>query len=529
MFKETKLYTVNEEKVNEFNTKKVVNIEKLDRTIFRTDYVRDHFSLFEYVSRLEEIYNSRLTIGKKLSQYLTIENASNLELEYASEKLRNHLFYYIGFMVTSLLKDLPKDERGFVFYNYGVYENEKIYAIYFELDTKFGLNLLEYEDSLKEVLKLSGDDLFIRKIDDIYELVLFKNGLSPVSVGDLLYNLDFTKLTSKGIDFPIILGKDEENNDVLVDFAKITNLMVLGDTGYGKSTFLNTFLVNLLYLYDESEISIILFDSKDKKINREFCRSPHFIGHHTDIRDYIAVLKELNKEIDLRKAVLKGTQMEDWNSLRNYLLDIKDLETLKVFPWLLLVIDEFYDTALKLSESSNSELASEFHELLERVVTEAETLGIKVIGVGSRTPDLSIPGYFSENADTKIIYQVKESIFNTLVDSTYVNPPKKVGEFVLQDNLNEIPILVKGATMGLFAEDKLDYLIRTLSMDLYNSADMSTLYHSQNFSTTYTKDAINEENEELKSEGNMFDVRLDLPIYNIARALREGSFEYEKI
>ena len=54
------------------------------------------------------------------------------------------------------------------------------------------------------------------------------------------------------------LGKDVIGTPVTLDIATMPHLLVAGATGTGKSVFLNTLLLSLIYKYSPEELRIIL-------------------------------------------------------------------------------------------------------------------------------------------------------------------------------------------------------------------------------------------------------------------------------
>lgn len=519
MFNEQKLYLTNTEKVANFFNKKVVSIENIEQNIFRTDYVRDKFSLAEYVERLEEVYNSRKTIGRKLTNYTLIENTNNSELEPAKEKLVKHLFYYIGYTVALILKGEPDENKGFMFYNYGVYENQNIYTTYFEVDTKVSIDISKRKDLLSSILNIENEDFFIRKIDDLYELTLFKNPLAPTSLGDILVNANIEDKEKNG--YPIILGKDDKNKDAFIDVATLNSAMVVGEKSYGKSTFINSFLTSIQYLYDESEMSVILLDSKDKKTSAAFGRSPHCLGYHSDFKDFPEIFKEITDEIRMRKSVLAQSELANWKELRKSIVQTRDAEAIAVFPWLVIVLDELQDVLSKLEELGDLLLENQFKECIKTITEESKELGICLVTVSSE----ALPEFLRSSTEAQIVFKVSEQDWNALGLEGH-KQPASAGEFMLIDKIQDNIRRIKGAGLGTFSEDKIAYLMRTIAVDLFNESNKDGLFRSQCFIKTHNRDRIAQTNKEICEQGALFNVRPEIPILNIARALKEGNFGY---
>ncbi len=70
---------------------------------------------------------------------------------------------------------------------------------------------------------------------------------------------NFRKSKSK---LPIALGKDIEGNAKVVDLARMPHLLVAGATGSGKSVFVNSLIMSILYKSTPEEVRFIMVDPK---------------------------------------------------------------------------------------------------------------------------------------------------------------------------------------------------------------------------------------------------------------------------
>lgn len=75
---------------------------------------------------------------------------------------------------------------------------------------------------------------------------------------------------------PIILGKNFNDNIVIEDLTQLPHLLVSGSTGTGKSNFLSTIIVDIIYKCNISEVKLILVDTRKTNFKR-FSKLPHLL------------------------------------------------------------------------------------------------------------------------------------------------------------------------------------------------------------------------------------------------------------
>ncbi|KKS11567.1 MAG: translocase FtsK protein, partial [Candidatus Daviesbacteria bacterium GW2011_GWB1_41_5] len=82
---------------------------------------------------------------------------------------------------------------------------------------------------------------------------------SQVRLRNLFSSPNF-QLSSPGLS--IALGRDVAGNPIFTDLARMPHMLVAGSTGSGKTIFLNTLLLNLLYKNSPTTLRLILVDPK---------------------------------------------------------------------------------------------------------------------------------------------------------------------------------------------------------------------------------------------------------------------------
>lgn len=115
---------------------------------------------------------------------------------------------------------------------------------------------------------------------------LIKHKDKRLLLGDLMQDREFAEAKQK---IPIIIGKDFNDNIVIEDLTQLPHLLVAGTTGTGKSNFLSTIIVNIIYKLKPSEVKLVLVDTRRTNFQR-FNTLPHLL---------IPVISESKKTIEV--------------------------------------------------------------------------------------------------------------------------------------------------------------------------------------------------------------------------------------
>ncbi len=110
---------------------------------------------------------------------------------------------------------------------------------------------------------------------------------------------------------PIILGKDFNDNIVIEDLTQLPHLLVSGSTGTGKSNFLSTIIVDIIYKCNPSEVKLILVDTRKTNFKR-FSKLPHLlIPVITEPQKVVGMFAYLIQEMSNRYKLLKNKRVDN--------------------------------------------------------------------------------------------------------------------------------------------------------------------------------------------------------------------------
>ncbi len=206
---------------------------------------------------------------------------------------------------------------------------------------------------------------------------------------------------------PIVLGRDVSGNPVYTDLEKMPHLLVAGATGSGKTLFLNSILLSLLYrppnnfnIFGGSPeiIRLILVDPKRVEFPI-YNDLPHLLcsviynAQHT-----VNVLKWLITEMERRFDVLSEAKARDIRSYNEKM--IKNQK--EVLPYIILIIDELAD----LMAFKGREMEAGIVKLAQK----ARAVGIHLIVATQRPSVEVITGLIKANITARVAFQVASQV-----------------------------------------------------------------------------------------------------------------------
>ena len=205
----------------------------------------------------------------------------------------------------------------------------------------------------------------------------------------------------KDMGLPIFLGYDNNNQPLIVDLAKVGNILVGGATGQGKTNLLHAFAQSCFYAPSKvSQVCIVYYI--DPKGREEF--SPYFDIHLNTIDDILPNLDMLQKKIVKRETDKKMSR----------------------YP-IALLIDDF--DHLVLMDNS----------IIEKIVSIAQRgprVGIYTVLATARAEHTLLPARLRIEMPTRVAFRVATTIESRgILDSPEATLLTNKGEMLLRYNL----------------------------------------------------------------------------------------------
>jgi len=216
----------------------------------------------------------------------------------------------------------------------------------------------------------------------------------------------------------LAMGRDLHGRIRVTDLASMPHLLIAGSTGTGKSVFINSLLMSILYKATPDDVKIVLVDPKRLELNL-YEGIPHLIAPVvTDPKVASNVLRNATREMENRLKLLaqRGVRnIDQYNRTFQKqqslsLFDNVDQSEHKPLPYLVIIIDELAD--LMMVDTNNVE------ESITRLAQMARAVGIHLILATQRPSVDVITGLIKANFPARISFRVASKVDSrTILDS----------------------------------------------------------------------------------------------------------------
>jgi DNA segregation ATPase FtsK/SpoIIIE, S-DNA-T family len=216
----------------------------------------------------------------------------------------------------------------------------------------------------------------------------------------------------------LALGKDLIGRNRVSDLAQMPHLLIAGSTGTGKSVFLNSLILSMLYKATPDELKMVMIDPKRLELGL-YEDIPHLLAPVvTDPKVASNVLRNATREMESRLKLLaeRGVRnIDQYNRTFQKgqslsLFDESGNAELKPLPYIVIIIDELAD--LMMVDTSNVE------ESITRLAQMARAVGIHLILATQRPSVDVITGLIKANFPARISFRVASKVDSrTILDA----------------------------------------------------------------------------------------------------------------
>ncbi len=236
-----------------------------------------------------------------------------------------------------------------------------------------------------------------------------------IALREIIEAQEFTNSSSK---LTLAMGRDLHGRIRVTDLAAMPHLLIAGSTGTGKSVFINSLMMSILYKASPEDVKMVLVDPKRLELNL-YENIPHLIAPVvTDPKIASNVLRNATKEMEKRLKLLaqRGVRnIDQYNRTFQKAQSMSLFENVeesehKPLPYLVIVIDELAD--LMMVDTNNVE------ESITRLAQMARAVGIHLILATQRPSVDVITGLIKANFPARISFRVASKVDSrTILDS----------------------------------------------------------------------------------------------------------------
>ena len=258
----------------------------------------------------------------------------------------------------------------------------------------------------------------------------------PVNLAEVLGSQAFLEAKSP---LTVALGVDLFGNPQVTDLQKMPHGLIAGATGSGKSVFINSMLVSLLYKASPAEVKLILIDPKAVEM-APYQGIPHLLAPViSDAQAAAAALKWVVAEMERRYELLVAAGVRNIEGF-NTKAEESAQYGLKL-PYIVVVIDELADLMLVAS--------SEVQDYIARITAKARAAGIHLI-VATQRPSVDVvTGTIKNNIPTRIAFMVSSQVDSrTIIDTAGAERLLGRGDMLYLGNGSSQPVRLQGTYIG---------------------------------------------------------------------------------
>ncbi|HZO71041.1 MAG TPA: DNA translocase FtsK [Ktedonobacteraceae bacterium] len=208
----------------------------------------------------------------------------------------------------------------------------------------------------------------------------------------------------------IAIGMNPSGERVQCDLVRLPHMLVAGSTGSGKTMFLSTLIMSLVWRHGPKDLELLLVDPKQTDFVI-FGQLPHLREKRIiqDPAEAIAALKTLTEiEKQRRTDLLQKARCPN-------ILEYNRRNPEKRLSWIVIAVDEFADIILTLSRNDREV----FERQIGRLAATGRSIGIHLVLATQRPTTDVITGAIKANIPARISFRLPSVVDSrTILDYT---------------------------------------------------------------------------------------------------------------
>lgn len=268
----------------------------------------------------------------------------------------------------------------------------------------------------------------------------------PVMLKEVLQSSAFKTAASP---LTVALGVDLFGQPRVMDLRKMPHGLIAGATGSGKSVFINSLLVSLLYKATPNQVKLLLIDPKTVEM-APYQGLPHLLAPViSDPTAASAALKWVVEEMEQRYQRLAAAGVRNLESYNQKAAAHGDYGL--QLPYIVIVIDELADLMMVA--------AADVQDYIARITQKARAAGIHLL-VATQRPSVDVvTGTIKNNIPTRIAFMVaSQTDSRTILDTSGAERLLGKGDLLYLGNGSSQPLRLQGTYIGDEIDQVTDYL-----------------------------------------------------------------------
>jgi S-DNA-T family DNA segregation ATPase FtsK/SpoIIIE len=207
----------------------------------------------------------------------------------------------------------------------------------------------------------------------------------------------------------LAMGKNILGQPVVSDLSRMPHLLIAGATGAGKSVFINTLILSILYRCAPTQVRLLMIDPKQVELST-YNDIPHLLYPIiTQPKEATSGLRWAVEEMERRYEMLAEKKVRNIASY-NQKIGEEAVAGQEELPYLLIIIDELADLMMAASK--------EVENLITRLAQKARAAGIHLVLATQRPSVDVITGLIKANFPARISFQVTSKVDSrTILDT----------------------------------------------------------------------------------------------------------------
>ncbi|MDT1938523.1 MULTISPECIES: DNA translocase FtsK [Carnobacterium] len=266
----------------------------------------------------------------------------------------------------------------------------------------------------------------------------------PVMISEVMESPEFKENKSP---LTVAIGVNLSGKAVVSTIDKMPHGLIAGATGSGKSVFINSILISLLYKANPSEVKLILIDPKAVEL-APYNDIPHLLSPViSEPKAAAEALKWAVEEMEERYQKLAAAGVRNIEKF-NEKAALHGDHGLKI-PYIVIVIDELADLMMVAS--------SEVQDYIARITQKARAAGIHLL-VATQRPSVDVvTGTIKNNIPTRVAFMVSSQVDSrTIMDTGGAEKLLGKGDMLFLENGIGQPIRVQGT----YVENEIDSIVQ---------------------------------------------------------------------